>query len=212
MRNVSPFTLLILCLLMRIWSSVGQGRPPVPAPQLPGQGLATVYVYRLDEGVVVTNLFLWYRKTRPVYFSEQPSAGLKRKNRKIAELRDKQYFMLRLPPGKYIFDTRSMRGHLEMDVVAGGEYYLWVDQGNDCADDEGDIPTAVANPCESRNASIVSVPPERWREAMSKLKPIRSGDVRDRRLVIIPPGLQSNNSFNASGISLSFIRKIGCLS
>src|SRR5215208_6668216 len=124
MLNARPFTLLIPSLLMCIGSSVGQEHLPAPASQLPGQSLATVYVYRLDEGVVVGNLFFWFRKTRPVYFSERLSAGLNRENRKLAALRNKQYFMLRLPPGKYIFDTRLMRGHVELDAAAGGEYYL----------------------------------------------------------------------------------------
>jgi hypothetical protein len=175
-------------------SSVGQERPPAPASQLPEQGRATVYVYRLDEGVIVANLFLWFRKTRPVYFSERSGAGLKRKNRKIAALRNKQYFMLRLPPGKYVFDTRSMRGHLEMDVVAGGEYYLRVDQGNDCPSED---PNMIGPPtCEDRNASIESVPPERWGRDMPMLKPISSGGVKDRGLVIIPPGQPSDNGMH----------------
>jgi hypothetical protein len=149
-----------------------------------------VYVYRLDDGVVVTNFFFWFRKTRPVYFSERLGAGLKRKNREIAALRNKQFFMVRLPPGKYILDTRSMWGHLEIDVVAGGEYYLWVEQGNDCPSEDPNM--IGSSTCDSRNASIVSVSPERWGKDMSVLEPIRSGDVKDRSLVIIPPGPPSN--------------------
>ncbi len=191
MRNVRSFTLLTLSLLMCIGSSVGQEHPPAPASQLPEQCLATVYVYRLDEGVVAANLFLWFKKTRPVYFSERLSAGLKRKNRKIAALRNKQYFMLRLPPGKYIFDTRLMWGHAELDVAAGGEYYLRLDQGNDCP---SEYPGMIGPPtCEDRSASIEGVSPERWAKDMATLRPIKSGDVKDRGLVIIPSGTPSNN-------------------
>ena len=194
MRNVRPFTLLILSLLICIGSSVGQEHPPAPAPQLPEQSPATVYVYRLDEGVVVANLFLWFRKTRPVYFSERLTGGFKRKNRKIAALRNKQYFMLRLPPGKYIFDTRLMWGHAELDVAAGGEYYLRLDQGNDCGSEE---PGRIGPPtCEDRSASIERVSPERWAKDMTMLRPIKRGDVKDRGLVIIPPDMPSNNSLN----------------
>jgi hypothetical protein len=193
MRNVTFFALLMLSFLICTGSIVGQERTTAPASQLPQQGLATVYVYRLDEDGVVTNFFFWFRKTRPVYFSERPG-GLKRKNREIAALRNKQYFMMRLRPGKYIFDTRSMWRHLELEVVAGGEYYLWVDQGCDCGyDDSSD---------ENRNAAIVSVSPERWRNAISALKPIKSGDVKDRQVVIIPPGPPPNKSLDASGGSI----------
>ena len=186
------FNLLILSLLMCIGSGVGQEHPPAPVSKLPEQGFATVYVYRLDEGNVVTNLFLWFKKTRSVSLSEQSSARHKQKSRKIAALRNKQYFMLQLPSGKYIFDTQSMWGNLKIDVVAGGEYYLRVDQGNDCPSED---PTMIgASTCESRNASITSVPPERWVNDSPVLQPIRSGDVKDRKLVIVPPGSPFNNS------------------
>jgi hypothetical protein len=185
------FTLLIVSLLICVGNAVAQGSQPAPTRQIPEQRLATVYVYRLDEDMVVANFFLWFRKTRPVYFSEGPSASLRRKNRKIAALRNKQYLMLRLPPGTYVFDTRLMRGHLELHVVADGEYYLWLDQGNDCGDEDNDM--IGPSTCEDRGASIKSVLPERWAKDRSMLKPIKSGDVEDRRLVIIPSGTPSNN-------------------
>ncbi len=191
MRNMRFFTLTILSLLMGIGNCVGQAQPPALASQSPEQGHATVYVYRLDDGLVVSNVFLWFKKTRPVYFSERLGDGVKRKHRKIAALRNKQYFMLRLPAGKYVFDTRMMWGNFELDVVAGGEYYLWVDQGNYCTTEDPMMMMGTTN-CETRSASINSVPPERWGKAMSVLEPIRSGDVKDRKLVIIPPGPPSN--------------------
>ena len=157
--------------------------------------------------MVVSNLFFWFKKTRPVYFGERPGPGPGQKTRKIAALRNKQYFMLRLPPGKYVFDTQSMRGHLEIAVAAGTEHYLRVDQGNDCGDDDDVVHTDVSNPCEDKNASIESVPPERWSRDSRALKPIKSGDVRDRGLVTVPPGAPMTSgvqrSANQVGMFLS---------
>jgi hypothetical protein len=183
-------TLLIMSLLICAGSAVAQGSQPAPSRQTQETSLATVYVYRLDEDMVVANFFLWFRKTRPVYFSERSSAGLKRKNREIAALRNKQYFMLRLAPGTYIFDTRLMSGHLELNVAPGRTYYLWVDQGYDCGDD--DDSTIGPPSCEDRSASVEIVSPERWAKDGPRLKPIERGDVKDRGLVIIPPGPPSN--------------------
>ncbi len=183
------FTLTILFLLMCSGKCLGQEQPLAPASQLPEQGHATVYVYRLDHGLVVSNVFLWFKKTRPVYFSERSDNEPKRKNRKIAALRNKQFFMMRLPAGKYVFDTRMMWGHLELEVVAGGEYYLWVDQGYNCPTEDPSM-MGTTN-CEGRSASVSSVPPEQWEKDKSVLQPIRSGDVKDRKLVIIPAGQAS---------------------
>jgi hypothetical protein len=188
MQNLRLFTLLILCWLMGSGSIVGQPQAPVSATQSPDPGLATVYVYRLDESAVASNLFFWFKKTRPVYFSER-LGGVKRKNRTIASLRNKQYFMVRLPPGKYIFDTRATYGNLELDVVAGLNYYLWVDQGSDCPDSD-----SIGFQCDSRNASVVIATVDRWQMATFQLKPIKSGNVKDRQLVIVPPGPPSRKS------------------
>ncbi len=185
MKRVS---LLIVSLLSCAVSAVAQRGEPTP--QRPEPNLATVYVYRLDEDTIVANFFLWLKKTRPVYFGER-AGGLKRENRRIASLRNKEYFMMRLPPGTYVFDTRLMHGHLELNVVAGSAYYLWVDQGNDCGDN-GDTTFGLPT-CADRSASVEVVSPARWAADSPRLKPVERGDVKDRRLVIIPPGAPSNS-------------------
>src|SRR5215831_5430823 len=176
MRYLILVGLAGLCLLICIASIAGQERTTATASPLPPPELATVYVYRRDEGGVVTSLFLPFKKTRAVYFSER-LGGIKRKNRKIAALRNRQYFMMRLPPGKYIFDTAGMWKHLELDVVENGKYYLWVDQGCDCGYEDSTE--------DDRNAEIVSVSAERWGWAIPSLQPIKNGDVKDRRVVIV---------------------------
>lgn len=199
MRSIRPCTLLILSLLICTGSGIAQEHPPAPASQSSEQGLATVYVYRLDEGIVVLGFLI---KTRPVYFSERAHAGSKRKNRKIAGLKNKHYFMLRLPPGKYIFDTRLMWDHLELEVAAGGTYYLRLDKGDDCPSEDPGI--IGPPPCVSRSASIERVLPERWGKDMSVLKPIESKDVKERRLVIIPPGPPADNDLHPTADTTAF--------
>ena len=199
MRNIRRLTLSIMSLLICTGVGTAQEQPSAPSGQLSEQGLATVYVYRLDEGVVAANLFLWFKKTRPVYFREHLSDGPKQKNKKIAALKNKHYFILRLPPGKYIFDTRLMWGNLKLEVAAGGEYHLRLDQGNDCPSEDPDY-WFVQSTCESRSAAIERVSPERWRADMSALKPIKRGEVKDKRLVLIPSGPPSNGGMHPTAI------------
>lgn len=207
MRNIQRLTLSIMSLLICTVVGTAQEQPSAPSSQLSEQSLATVYVYRLDEGVVVANLFFWFRKTRPVYFREHLSDEPNQKNKKIAALKNKHYFILRLPPGKYIFDTRLMWGNLKLEVAAGGEYHLRLDQGNDCPDEDSDY-TTIQSPCQSKNASIERVSPEQWRKDMSVLKPIKSGEVKDRRLIIIPTGPPSNNSMRPTASLLGCHREL----
>ncbi len=184
MRNMRSIALIILSWLICAGSGVAQGPPSGATSQTSHQDLTTVYVYRYDEGTVVLGFLI---KTRPVYFNDRSGSGPKPENIKIAGLRNKRYFVLRLPPGKYNFDTRLMWGRLELEVAAGSEYYLRLDQGNDCPSE--DPAYAYLPPtCEDRTASIHPVSRERWEKDKSVLDPIKSGDVKDRRLVIIPTG------------------------
>ena len=186
MHNIQRLILLIVSLLICIGVVTAQQQPSAPGSQSSKQGLATVYVYRRDEGVIAANFFLWFKKTRPVYFREYLSDGSKQKNKKIASLKNKHYFILRLSPGRYIFDTQ-MAGNFKLEVAAGAEYHLRLDQGNDCPEEDSGY-SPLPSGCQSTNASIVRVSPERWMQEMSVLKPIKSGDVKDRKLVIIPTG------------------------
>lgn len=181
MRSIKFIVLTTFALSIFIGTAVGQ-TSSLDA-QEEDQNLATIYVYRRDEGVTAGNFFFWFRKTRPVYFREKLDVAPAQKNRKIASLRNKQYFVMRLPKGKYIFDTR-LSDNLELDVVSGGEYYLWVDQGNDCPEEDGYM---IGPPsCASSSAAVVPVSAERWKRDLRVLKPIKRGDVKDRKLVIIP--------------------------
>lgn len=190
MKHIRFFTLTALALVMCVGNCFGQEQTTAPAAQAPQQDYATIYIYRHDYGLVASSVFLFFKKTRAVYFREGP-AKPKQKNRKIAALRNKQYFVMHLPAGKYVFDTRMMWGNLELDVVAGREYYLWVDQGHSCPSE--DPMMSGPSMCESRSASISSVPLEQWEKENDELKPIKKGDVKDRKLVIIPSGPPPNN-------------------
>lgn len=182
MKIISPATRLIALILLCGLLAQAQEAAPKSAPQLSEKEFGTVYVYRKDYDVVV----LWFlTKTLPVYFTED--AGVKQ--RKIAGLRKKSYFMLRLPPGDYFFDTTRMRGKLKLEVAAGGEYYLRLDQGQDCPSNDCMGPSD----CEDRNPSVEIMSPERGRQEILKVKPIQPKHVRDRKLVIIPPGQPAND-------------------
>ena len=183
MRNIRQASFLVTLLLFCAGIGRAQETPPSPAPPASDKDLATVYVYRLDDGIVA----LWFlSRTLPVYLGERVNTRSEQK-KKIAMLKNKRYFMVRLPSGKYTFDTRLMRGHVDLEVAAGGEYYLRLDRGNDCIDEDYNY-TSVANPCVDSNPSVMSVPSERWSADKLKLKPIKVGDVKDRKLVIIPLG------------------------
>jgi hypothetical protein len=170
-------------MLLLLCAGIGRAQATAPSPAS-NKDLATVYVYRLDDGIVA---FWFLSKTLPVYLGERANTRDEQKKIKIAMLKNKRYFMVRLPPGKYTFDTRLMRGHLDLEIAAGGEYYLRLDRGNDCLDEDSNY-TSIPNPCVDANPSVMSVPSERWRAEKLKLKPIKAGDVKERKLVIIPSG------------------------
>lgn len=151
--------------------------PPSTEPQLE---LATIHVYRRDRDLVA---FWFLTKTLPVYFGDHGQAL--RELPKIAGIRNKQYFVMRVPAGNYYFDTYRMSGKLELDLAAGGEYYLRVDRGRDCAGGTACDPYD-RDGCEDRNPSIEIVPPAVAIEEMSSLKPIAAKNIKDRKLVSIP--------------------------
>jgi hypothetical protein len=175
-------TLLLLCAAL--------AHAQETAPRVTEKEPATVYVYRFDYDWMIPWIF---NKTLPVYFTEGKGA----KQRKIAGLRRKRYFMLRLPPGSYFFDTRLMRGKLKLEAVAGGEYYLRVDQGTDCPNNGG----CDSSDCTDRNPSVELMPLERAREEMLKVKPLKPNNVQDHKLVIIPPEKPAVNQTSSSARS-----------
>lgn len=187
-KNFRSTALLILSLQVCIGTTFSQPPRRAAPAQLHENGLATVYIYRFDEDTVVSNLFFWFIKARPVYFGDPPSQGAKPSYRKIAALRNKEYFLMRLPARTYIFKTRSMWGRLEIDLAAGFEYHLWVDQGKDCPTED---PTWGPPSCEDRTASITKVTSDRWLEHKTSLRPIRNKQAKDRSLVLIPPASPS---------------------
>lgn len=184
MRIIRPaiclFTLMLLCAAL--------AHAQETARQVSEKEPATVYVYRFDYDWNVP----LFNRTLPVYFAEGEGA----KQRKIAGLRKKRYFMLRLPPGSYLFDTQKMRGKLKLLIEAGGEYYLRVDQGMDCPSS-----CDVNSDCSDRFQSIEVMPPERARKEMLKVKPLKPNNVQDRKLVIIPPEKPAVNQTSSSARS-----------
>ena len=190
MRNIRLAAFLVMLLLLCAAGGHAQDSAPSPATPLPEKNLATVYVYRYDYDIVFPGL--WFlTKTLPVYFAEGSYPRIKL--RKIAGLRNKRYFVMRLSPGTYSFDTTGMAGKLKLEMVAGNEYYLRLDRGEDCGD-ETDI--FGNKTCEDRAAAVYLEPPEQARIEMQKVKPIKPNNVQDRKLVIIPSATPSNNSFN----------------
>jgi hypothetical protein len=180
MRNTGQAGLLLMLLLLCGGAARAQ---QVSVAGSSDKDLATVYVYRLDEGTVVLGFL---SKTLPVYLGERDKAVGQQKKIKLAGLKNKRYFMLRLPAGRYVFDTRLMWGHLNLEVAAGGEYYLRLDRGNDCPSEDPDY-NYLPSTCVDRNPFVESVSPAQWSEEMTRLKPVTAGDVKERKLVIIPP-------------------------
>ncbi len=187
--NIRQATFPVVLLLLCAGIGLAQETPPSPAHQVSKKDLATVYVYRYDYDPVA---FWFLTKTLPVYFGEGASAV--QKLRKIAGLRKKRYFVMRLSPGAYTFDTKGMYGKLKLDVAAGKEYYLRFDQGYDCWDDSEDV--TGHRVCEDRNPAIRIEHPLQGQYELSKVKPIKPNNVQDSKLVIIPPATPANNSFN----------------
>ncbi|MBV9960150.1 MAG: hypothetical protein JO360_17120 [Acidobacteria bacterium] len=188
-RNTGRVGLVCLWLLLCACAACAQQGSASAAAVTGDKELATVYVYRLDEGTVVLKFL---SKTLPVYLGEREQDGDVGKKLKLAGLRNSRYFMLRLRPGKYVFDTRLMWGHLNLEVAAGQEYYLRLDRGNDCPSvDPDDKYLAPISTCEDRNPFVESVTPGRWSEAMKLLKPVTAKEVGERQLVIIPPDTSS---------------------
>ena len=177
MKHVRQATLLVTFLL--IGAAAGRAQEeavPGAASTARGKDLVTVYIYRYDS-----HGNLLFNQALPVSYGEGPPHGVKL--RKIAGLRKKRYFTMRLPPGTYSFDTTGMSGKLKLEVAAGGEYYLRLDEGDYCV---GENDTFSDKKCEIKKTAIFVETPEQARGHLSGVKPIEPNDVRDRKLVIIP--------------------------
>lgn len=95
-----------------------------------------------------------------------------------------RYLLLKLAPGSYVFDTRMMHGKLRLDLAAGDVRYLRWDHGEECPTED---PIYGPPTCEGRAAGIYEMAPDIGEREITRMKPIDKGDVKDRRLVIVPP-------------------------
>ena len=181
MRNVRPATLLATLLLLCFGIGRAQEAAPGPTPEASDKDLATIYVYRYDHDGTFPG-FWFLTKTLSVYFGE--GSYPRQRLRKIAGLRKRRYFMMRLPPGTYSFDTTDMAGKLKLEAAAGGTYYLRFEQGKNCGDDSPDV---FGNPtCVERRPGVHIEAWEQARKELLKVKPINPKNVQDGKLVIVP--------------------------
>lgn len=177
-RRTILFTALLLLHAVRI--SAQEPQPKAAAPEATENNFAAVYVYRIDSGSVV---FWFLTRTMAIKFGTRVNSEPQR--REIAGLKNKRYFILRLPPGKYNFKTEQMYGSLDLEVAANTEYYLRADQGFDCPSEP---PNHIGVPsCVSETPSIYVVPPDKGRAEIVKTKPIKLKNVKDKKLVVVPP-------------------------
>ena len=176
MKHVRQATFLVTFLLIGAAAGRAQEAVAGAAPTARGKDLATVYIYRYDS-----HGSLFFNQALPVSYGEGSFPGMKL--RKIAGLRNKRYFTMRLPPGTYSFDTTGRAGKLKLEVAAGGEYYLRLDEGEFCV---GESDTFSDKKCEIRNTALHVETAGQARGHLSGVKPIKPKDVRDRKLVIIP--------------------------
>ena len=150
-----------------------------PVAATPESTFATIHVFRQDR-----EFFAWgfLIRTLPIYFGERVDA--RGKLPKIAGIRNQRYFVMRIPAGKYLFDTQKMRGKLELEVAAGGEYYLLVDHGLDCP---GVSPSVSEDAeCYNRNPSIEIAQRDEALPVIAILKPIDRKHIKDAKLVSVP--------------------------
>ncbi len=144
------------------------------------QAEATVYAYRLDYDPFLYS-FIFSRRLS-VKFA--PAAGDPKELPPIASLKNKRYLLLKLAPGSYLFDTRMMHGKLRLDLAAGDVRYLRWDHGEECPTED---PAYGPPTCEGRAAGIYEMASSIGEREITRMKPIGKGDVKDRKLVTIPP-------------------------
>lgn len=178
MGIIRVVVLASLCVVAaRAQSTIPVNTAPIASPA--AEGRATVYIYRVDN----TGLFWPFRSSLPIYFGQVGVGEYKQRN--IADLREKRYFMMRLEPGTYTFDTRGMPEKLWLELKAGDEYYLRVDEGDGCERRPYD-PDAKFDCNGVTPASIKRMESEKARAEMREAKPISKDQAKDRSLVIIP--------------------------
>ena len=178
MKIIRPVAFPVAIMLLCIGISHAQKSQPNPDTTVAQKDMGSIYIGRVDTGVTGFGfLFL----TDPVYLGEWENS--KFKQRKIAVLRGNRFLLLRLPPGKYTFDTRWMPGKHNLTVEAGGEYYLVTDRGDDCPEDQ----SPFFPPCESTTPSIKELSNEDGREQIRDLWPINAKDIKDSKVVSVPP-------------------------
>lgn len=185
--------LLVAALLLCVGSVGAQGPAEGPAPDAGEKGHATIFVYRRD--VISIWSPLWFlHKNLPVYVGERTKEGKWLPKVKVASLKNKRYFLLRLPAGSYRFDTRGDSGHFGLDVEAGGEYFLRLDRGSDCPSEDPNYAWSDSNKCEGSNPHFEKMQGSDPDASRTKLKPVKPGDVKDRGRVIIPPAEPPNDA------------------
>lgn len=142
---------------------------------------ATVYLYRKDYDFFIYSFV--FSRTMSVRFAVADADEAPNELPKIAGLRNKRFMILKLDPGRYWLDTREMNGKLEVELAAGDEKFIRLDQGYSCPTEDN---TFGSSSCESRPAGMFVMWSRDARNEMAKMKPISKGDVDDPKLVTIP--------------------------
>jgi hypothetical protein len=158
MRHTPTAVALSLLLL---FCGGGRAAADGPAPQggttgpEPDDRFARVFVYRHHKA---TGAAL----EPPVYCDD----------RKVADMDNGRYFLLRLEPGVHSIRSNSKKAVIEMEFEAGKEYfvrvylkatYVWVGQGQ-----------------------VMLEPADRGRADLEELRPLDPSDVVDDTLVFLP--------------------------
>jgi len=160
---------VMICVMALVSSVIAQGNK------------ATVYLYRKDYDPFIYSFV--FSRTMSVRFAVADSEEAPKELPKIAGLRKNRFMILKLDPGRYWLDTREMNGKLEVELAAGDEKFIRLDQGYSCPSDDN---TFGISSCESRPAGMFVMWSRDARKEMAKMKPISKGDVDDLKLVTIP--------------------------
>jgi hypothetical protein len=177
--------LLLVASLLLVPGVFGHAQTSAPTPvtdpasAAAGQSFATIHIFRQDREYFAWGFLL---RTLPIYFGER--VGANGKIPKIAGIRNKEYFVMSVPAGKYLFDTQKMKGKLELEVAAGGEYYLAVDHGYDCPGVSPD--PQIDAECDNRNPGIEIVQANEALPEIAKLMPISPKNNKAPKLIVTP--------------------------
>lgn len=124
--------------------------PEVAAPS-PASGNATVYVYRYKQFVGAA--------LEPSVFCDETE---------LARMDNGRYFTATLKPGKHVFRSNDKQSGIELDAVAGTDYYLRVE---------------IATGFMKGHGRLVLVQPGQGSVEIRKLQPLGADKVKDNSLV-----------------------------